>query len=200
MFLDVATMSSKDRYKMIASTVIPRPVAFVTSMDKDGVLNAAPFSFFNAVSDDPPAIMVSFQPHGDGLFKDTPRNIRTRGEFVVNLIDYALVEKANLCASDQPPEISEPDLAGLETVPSEIVAVPRLAASPISLECRRRIGIDIGFGRFIEIGDVVGFHIRDDLFDAEKMHVAGERADMIARMHGADWYARTTDLFRLPRV
>jgi flavin reductase (DIM6/NTAB) family NADH-FMN oxidoreductase RutF len=185
---------------MIASTVIPRPVAFITSMDKDGVLNAAPFSFFNAVSDDPPAIMVSFQRHGDGLFKDTPRNIRTRSEFVVNLVDYALVEKANLCASAQPPEVSEPDLAGLETAPCEIVAIPRLVASPISLECRRRVGIDIGLGRFIEIGDVVGFHIHDDLIDAEKMHVAGERADMIARMHGADWYARTTDLFRLPRV
>lgn len=199
-FLDVASMSTKDRYKMMASTIVPRPVAFVTSMDKDGILNAAPFSFFNAISDDPPAIMVSFQPKGDGVFKDTPRNIRTRGEFVVNLVDYALVEKMNLCASEQLPEISEPDLAGLDTEPCEIVGIPRIAASPISLECRRRLGIDIGFGRLVEIGDVVGFHVRDDLIDADRLHVAGERADLIARMHGADWYARTTDLFRMPRV
>lgn len=200
MFLNVAEMAPKDRYKMVASTVFPRPVAFVTSMNADGLLNAAPFSFFNAISDDPPAVMVSFVPRGDGQFKDTPRNIRTRGEYVVNLVDQALVERANICAGEQVPEVSEVDVTKLATLPSEIVEIPRLADAPISLECKRRVGIDIGFGRFVEIGDIVGFHIRDDLIDPEKLHVAGERADLVARMHGGDWYARTTDLFRLPRV
>ena len=144
--------------------------------------------------------MVSFVPKADGAFKDTPRNIRTCGEYVVNLVDYALVEKMNLCGSDQDSDISEIEVAQLETAPCNIVAIPRIVASPISLEIRRRVGVDVGFGRTIEIGDIVGFHIRDDLMDSDRMYVAGERTDMIARMHGADWYARTTDLFRLPRV
>lgn len=199
MFLDVAEMSSHERYKMMASTILPRPIALVTSMSADRVLNAAPFSFFNAISDDPPAIMVSFQPHPDGSLKDTPRNIRDRGEFVVNLVDTALAEKMNICATGFPPDLSELNEAGIETVPCEIVDIPRIAAAPVSLECKRRIGLDIGLGRIVEIGDVVAFHVRDELIDAEKMHIAGERADMIARMHGADWYARTTDLFRMKR-
>lgn len=199
MFLDVAKMSSHERYKMMASTVLPRPIALVTSMSRDGVLNAAPFSFFNAVSDDPPTIVVGFQPHADGSLKDTPRNIRERGEFVVNLVDMALAQQMNICANAETPEVSEIEEAGLETLPSEIVEVPRVAAAPVSLECRRRTGIDIGLGRVVEVGDVVAFHVRDELIDAEKLHVAGERADLIARMHGADWYARTTDLFRMKR-
>lgn len=199
MFLNVAEMTSQQRYKMMASTIVPRPIALVTSMDGDGVLNAAPFSFFNAVSDDPPTIVIGFQPHPDGSLKDTPSNIRARGEFVVNLVDQALAEKMNICATGFSPELSEPEEASLETVPSEIVEIPRLAASPVSLECKRRVGLDIGLGRVLEVGDVVAFHVRDDLIDPEKLHIDGERLDTIARMHGADWYARTTDLFQMAR-
>lgn len=199
MFLDVAEMTSKQRYKMMASTILPRPIALVTSMDEDGILNAAPFSFFNAVADDPPTIVIGFQPHPDGSLKDTPRNIRARGEFVVNLVNQDLAQKMNICATGFSSELSEPEEASLETVPSEIVEIPRIAESPVSLECRRRVGLDLGQGRVLEVGDVVAFHVRDDLIDAEKLHVAGENADLIARMHGADWYAKTTDLFRMAR-
>lgn len=200
MFLNVSDLTSQERYKMMASTIVPRPIALVTSMDADGNLNAAPFSFFNAISDDPPAVMVSFQPNPDGSLKDTPRNIRARDEFVVNLVDHALAEQMNICATGFPPDRSELEAAGLETAESEIVAIPRLEAAPISLECRRRVGMDIGQGRVVEIGDVVAFHVRDDLIDADRLHIAGERADLIARMHGADWFARTTDLFRMART
>jgi flavin reductase (DIM6/NTAB) family NADH-FMN oxidoreductase RutF len=199
MFLDVAELSSQERYKLMASTILPRPIALVTSMSRDGVLNAAPFSFFNAVSDDPPAIVIGFQPQPDGSLKDTPRNIRERGEFVVNLVDHALAEQMNICANAEPPEVCELNEASLKILPSEIIEIPRVAASPVSLECKRRTGIDIGQGRVVEVGDVVAFHVRDELIDTEKLHVAGESADLIARMHGADWYARTTDLFRLKR-
>lgn len=200
MYFDISGLSEHDCYKLIVSTVVPRPIALVTSVSEAGVLNAAPFSYFNAVSENPPTLMVSFQPKAGGVLKDTARNIRDSGVFVINLVDEPLAAQMNICSTEFPSDVSEVEMASLRTGPSRIVPVPRLADAPISFECRRVMGVDVGHGRMVEFGEVVGVHLRDGLIDPKTMYVDGQGLGLIARMHGRGWYARTTDLFQIERM
>jgi len=129
-------ISPATAYKLLSSTILPRPIAFITSLDSDGQANAAPFSFFNAMGSEPPVIVIGFTPQADGSQKDTPNNILMTKEFVVNLVDEPLAAQMNICAASVPAEVSEIDLAKLETMPSLDIAPPRLKASPVSFECR----------------------------------------------------------------
>lgn len=199
MEIDFERLDPRQRYKLLVGCVVPRPIALVSTAGLDGRSNAAPFSFFNAVSDDPPAVAIGINSGVPGHVKDTARNIRASGEFVVNLVDEALAARMNVCGVDMPPDVSEFELAGLTPVPGVKVRAPRVREAPISLECRRLVNVEIGIGRNVVIGEIVLLHIRDDLLDAERLHVHGERAGLIARMHGAGWYARTSDLFDMPR-
>src|SRR6202795_4720712 len=206
MHFDLAQISTTDAYKLLVSTVVPRPIALATTVDSAGRVNAAPFSFFNAVSSIPPVVVLGISPGagddggpGDG-YKDTEQNIRDTGEFVVNLVDEALAERMNICAVDFPSEIGELDPAKLTAVPSVGVKPPRIAESPVSFECKRITGLSLGGNSTMEVGRVVHIHIRDDLMDMEKLYVKTDQIGLIGRMHGRGWYARTSDLFLMDRM
>jgi len=202
MHFDLTKIPATDAYKLLVSTVVPRPIALATTVDRAGRVNAAPFSFFNAVSSTPPVVVLGISPGvngGDG-YKDTARNIRDTGQFVVNLVDEALAERMNICAVDFPNGIAELDMAELTPVPSAEIRPPRIAQSPVSFECRRIAGLSLGPRSVLEIGRVIHIHIRDDLVDPAKFYVATEKMRLIGRMHGRGWYARTRDLFLMDRL
>ncbi|HTZ36879.1 MAG TPA: flavin reductase family protein [Stellaceae bacterium] len=202
MHFDLGRMPTQDGYKLLVATVVPRPIALTTTISRDGVVNAAPFSFFNAVSSDPPVVVLGINGAGPegSPHKDTERNIRETGEFVVNLVDEAIGERMNICAVDFPSEIGELDPAKLAAAPSVEVAPPRIAESPVSFECRRLTGLSLGGESMLEVGRVLHIHIRDDLIDPEKLYVKTDRMRLIGRMHGRGWYARTSDLFLMDRM
>ncbi len=202
MHFDLAKIAATDAYKLLVATVVPRPIALVTTVDAGGRVNAAPFSFFNAVSSVPPVVVLGISPGvngGDG-YKDTERNIRDTGEFTVNLVDEALAERMNVCAVDFPDDIAELDIAGLTALPAAEIRAPRIAEAPVSFECRRITGLSLGPRSTLEVGRVIHIHIRDDLVDPARFYVATERMRLIGRMHGRGWYARTRDLFLMERL
>jgi flavin reductase (DIM6/NTAB) family NADH-FMN oxidoreductase RutF len=202
MHFDLAQIPTTDAYKLLVSTVVPRPIALATTVDRDGRVNAAPFSFFNAVSSVPPVVVLGISPGAaseDG-YKDTERNIRNSGELVVNLVDEALAERMNICAIDFPAGTGELEKAELTPLPSVGVRPPRIAQSPVSFECRRITGLSLGPRSTLEVGSVIHIHIRDDLVDPVKMYVSTDKIHLIGRMHGRGWYARTSDLFLMDRL
>lgn len=199
MEIDFAQLKARERYKLLVGCVVPRPIALVSTVSLEGRTNAAPFSFFNAICDDPPAVAIGINTGSPGHVKDTLRNIRATGEFVVNLVDEPLAARMNVCGVDMPADVSEFDVAALIQAPSVKIRAPRVQEAPISMECRRIVTVEIGLGRNVVIGEVVFLHIRDELVDVQRLHVHGERSGLIGRMHGLGWYARTTDLFDMPR-
>lgn len=202
MHFDLAKIAAQDAYKLLISTVVPRPIALATTISPDGHINAAPFSFFNAVSSRPPVVVLGISP-GDAAadgYKDTERNIRETGEFVVNLVDETVAERMNICAVDFPTEIGELEKADLTPVASVGVRPPRIAESPVSFECRRITGLSLGGQSTLEVGRVIHIHVRDGFVDPEKFYVQTDELRLIARMHGRGWYARTSDLFEMNRM
>lgn len=189
----------KDRaYPLLASLVTPRPIAWVTTVDTDGVVNAAPFSFFNVLGANPP--IVGFCPGNreSGVPKDTALNIRTNHEFVVNLVDDATAEAMNKTAATLPHGVSELTEAGLSTAPSSVVRPPRIAESPASLECVEWGTLQIGDNRLI-IGLVKRLHVRDELLDRETLRIRTELFHPIGRMASPHWYCRTGERFEMKR-
>jgi flavin reductase (DIM6/NTAB) family NADH-FMN oxidoreductase RutF len=199
MQFDMAQLAPRDRYKLLVSTIVPRPIALVTSVDEAGHVNAAPFSFFNVLGSDPPLLVLGIGDRSRETPKDSARNIRQSGEFVVNLVDESIAEGMNICAVDFPPGTSEIAAAGLSTHDSKQVKVPRIAESPVSFECREVQTIEIGRNRVI-FGQVLQMHIRDDLVNAEKLHIHTEKLRAIGRMYGAGWYTHTNEIFQIPRL
>jgi flavin reductase (DIM6/NTAB) family NADH-FMN oxidoreductase RutF len=202
MHFDLTKISTTEAYKLLVSTVVPRPIALATTVDSSGRVNAAPFSFFNAVSSVPPVVVLGISPGAaseDG-YKDTERNIRDSGEFVVNLVDEALAERMNICAIDFPAGTGELEKADLSALPSVGVRPPRIAQAPVSFECRRITGLSLGPRSTLEVGSVIHIHVRDDLVDPARMYVHTEKMRLIGRMHGRGWYARTSDLFLMDRL
>lgn len=190
-----------DAYRLLVNLVLPRPIAFVTSVNENGVVNAAPFSFFNLMGNDPPVVALGIgrdatRPLG---LKDSSRNILQRGEFVVNLVNEPIAAAMNLCATDFPPEISEIEAAKLSLLPSTKINVPRIAESPAQLECRHHSTIEIGRTRVL-LGIVVQLHVADKFYDAEKNRIRTDEIQMIGRMHGRAAYTRTNDLFDIERI
>lgn len=193
-------LAERDLYKLLVNTVLPRPIALVTSVDAQGHANAAPFSFFNVFSHAPPLVVLGVEGRdGAAPLKDTMRNIRETGSFVVNLVDRAMVEAMQICAIDFPDEVDEIAAAGLATAPSTTVAAPRLAASPVQLECRETVSLSLGTRhRNLVVGEIVHLHIRDGIVD-ERLHVDIDKLDLVGRLHGADWYVTLRDRFQVPR-
>jgi len=198
MELDLAGEHADRAYPLLASLVTPRPIAWVTTLNAEGVVNVAPFSFFNVLGAEPP--IVGFCPGNrpDGTPKDTARNIRLGHEFVVNLVDEGLAEAMNRTAASIPYGESELPLAGLETAPSSVVKPPRLAAAPASLECTEWGTLQIGDNRLI-IGLVKRLHVRDELLDPASLRIHTERFHAIGRMASPHWYCRTRDRFEMIR-
>ena len=187
-------------YKLLASTITPRPIAWVTTRSTRGVVNAAPFSFFNGMGSDPLTLVLGLMAGPGGDYKDTARNILDTGEFVVNLVPEALASQMNETSVDAPPDVSELDLAGLETTPSGSVAPPRIIGSPVAFECRTLQAIATGARQTVVIGQVLAVHVDDAcLLDAAQGYVDTPKLHLIARMHGRGWYARNPELFEMPR-
>lgn len=198
MILDLTGPLRDDAYMILAGLVTPRPIALVSTVDPEGRVNAAPFSFFNVLGDSPPIVGFCPGDRAPGVPKDTARNIRLTQEFVVNLVDEAIAQQMNLCAASLPPGENEIAHAGLTAVPSEVVRPPRIAEAPASLECRHHSTLEIGENRLI-IGEVLRVHVRDDVFDTGTWLVRPGTYAPIGRMQSPHWYCRTTDLFEMQR-
>jgi len=198
MELDVEGQFADRAYQVLVSLVTPRPIALVTTVNSQGQINAAPFSFFNAMGGDPPIVAFAPGDREDGMPKDTARNIRQTQEFVVNLVEESMAEAMNECAASLPYGQNELDAAGLHAIPSSSVKPPRIAESPASLECIEWGTLEIGRNRVV-IGVVKRVHLRDELFDAEKKRVRGEKLFLIGRMAAPNWYCKTRERFEMVR-
>jgi flavin reductase (DIM6/NTAB) family NADH-FMN oxidoreductase RutF len=194
---DPNDLEPRERYKVLTSFVLPRPIAWVTTMGPAGVVNAAPFSFFNVFCEDPPLCMFAANLRPDGRVKDTVINIRATNEFVVNMTDEPLARAMHESSGDFPPEIGEPDYLNLKLAPSTKIAVPRLADAPFAMECKTWKEIDVNGDRLLVIGEGIHFHIRDELWDHAAMRVHMDRYHPIGRMF-ADRYCRTDDRVVFP--
>ncbi len=201
MLFDFATMKERDIYKLLVSTVVPRPIAWVVTRDLNGTLNAAPFSFFNVLSSDPPLVAIGIGGHSPGHVKDTGDNIRRHGQFTVCLVDAARAEAMNVTAVEFGPEVDEIAEAGLTIAPSTRIDVPRIAESPVALECERFATLEVSNQRALVLGHVVAMHIRDDcVLDPARAYVDTPRLDLIGRMHGAGGYTYTREQFQMARM
>ncbi|MGE5203134.1 MAG: flavin reductase family protein [Acidobacteriota bacterium] len=200
MEFDFTTLPPKDRYRLLIGAVVPRPIALVTTLDERDVPNAAPFSFFNVFSHDPVIVALGIERRESGAPKDTVRNIRLRREFVVNLVNEAIAEAMNVCAVDFPEGVSELGAAGLTPAPSTALATPRIAESPVNLECR--LMEELRFGgegkRSIVLGEVIRFHIHDE-FLTPRGHVDIPAMRPVGRLAG-NGYVRLTDRFEMKRM
>jgi len=200
MRFDLEQLDPQIGYKLLTATVTPRPIAWITTLCPSGVVNAAPYSFFNVMGHTPPTVAIGLLRDPARGLKDTAANIEATGEFVVNLVPEALAQQMNITSMDAPAGVSELACAGLEAVPSERVGPPRIAASPVSFECRALHCLTTGPQQMIVIGQVLCIHIKDThVLDAARGHVDTPSLGLIGRMHGSGWYARSSDLFCLPR-
>jgi flavin reductase (DIM6/NTAB) family NADH-FMN oxidoreductase RutF len=198
MTFDFETLPQPQRYKLLVGLVVPRPIALVTSIGPGGIVNAAPFSFFNVFSEEPPLVVLGLQSRPDGAIKDTPANIRETGAFVVNLVDEALAEQMNICAVDFPRDESEIDAAGLDLLPGKSVPVPHIASAPVGLECRHYLTLEVSRERRLCIGQVTCLHVRDGIVDPGNLRVDIDNYRPVARLYG-NYYARLGEIFQLVR-
>jgi flavin reductase (DIM6/NTAB) family NADH-FMN oxidoreductase RutF len=199
--LNPADHTPNNIYRLMVGAIVPRPIAFVSTISAEGVLNLAPFSFFTAVSANPPVICFSpmVRPNAAGALKDTLRNVEETREFVVNIVSEDFARQMNVCSADFPPEIDEFAASGLTPLASELVRPPRVRESRIHMECRLLFTVhvsDLALGGSLVLGRVLRFHIDDSLVADFKIDPAKLAA--IGRMAGAT-YARTTDRFEMPR-
>jgi flavin reductase (DIM6/NTAB) family NADH-FMN oxidoreductase RutF len=201
MLFDFAAMTPRACYKMLVSALTPRPIAWVVSQSAQGHLNAAPFSFFNAFSGDPPVVGFGTGTHEPGRPKDTLRNIVETREFVVNLVSEEAATAMNITAIEFEPGVSEIEQAQLATLPSVHVKPPRIAVSPVAMECGLMQIVELGSENVLVLGRVLAMHIHDEaVIDRDTGYIDTPKLHLIARMHGAAWYARTTDLFEMNRI
>lgn len=200
MWFDFSEISGKDCYKLLVSTVTPRPIAWVVTQSAAGVHNVGAFSFFNAFSGEPAVVGFGAGSHKPGRSKDTAVNIRETGQFVVNLVSEDNAAQMNVTAIEFDYGVNELEQAGLTPIPSIRVKPPRIGESPVAMECELLQIVELGDTSLI-LGRVVAMHIHDDaVLDAAKFYVDTPKLKLIGRMHGRGWYARTTDLFEMPRI
>ncbi len=200
---DFETMPPADAYRLTTSTVVPRPIAWVVTQSRGGVVNVAPYSFFNAFGQDPVILVLGLLGSGESgrRFKDTATNIQETGEFVVCMVPERLAERMNVTTVNAPPEVSEMELAGLTPAPSRKVAPPRVGESPVAFECKLMHALETGPTQLTVIGRVVQLHIDEAYLEGDpaRPRIKTEAMGLIGRMHGRAWYARTTDLFEMDR-
>lgn len=190
MIIDPGDQDLRANYKLLIGSVLPRPIAFVSTADADGRSNLAPFSFFTGITAQPPTVCFApLRRFSDGQEKDTLRNVRDTGEFVVNVVTEDIVEGANETAAEFAPEVSEFDEAGFTPAACEVVAAPRVLESPISLECRLVQVVDLGpaaaGGGSLVIGEVLRFHVADELLADGRIDTAALRP--VGRLAGAEF-------------
>jgi flavin reductase (DIM6/NTAB) family NADH-FMN oxidoreductase RutF len=194
MKFDFESLSEDMRYKLMLATVLPRPIAWVTSLDSNGLVNAAPFSFFNVFGTEPATVGIGVGRNSAKQPKDTCLNIRATEEFVVNLVPFSAAERMRASSMPFPPHVSEVSAVGLQTAPSDLVAPPRITESPASFECKFMQEIRLGNFSLI-LGRIVMLHVRDEaVLDPERLHIDAANMDLIGRMEGAQ-YTLTRDKF-----
>lgn len=194
---DFRDLSARERYNLMIGTVVPRPIALVTTVDMDGRVNAAPFSFFNCLSADPPILALGVENHPDMSFKDTARNIRLTEVFTVNIVSRAIAEAMHVCAVPFGAGRDELKAAGLTAMPGKRVASPWIKEAPAAFECRRHVTLELGKSRQIILGEIVFAHYRADVIDAERLRIDPAALDAIARL-GGDTCATIRDRFEMP--
>ena len=194
MILDPATIPPGEFYRFMIGVVVPRPIAFVSTVSPAGALNVAPFSYFNAITNKPPLLGISINRRG-GEPKDTLRNIEQTGEFVVNTVDEALGARMVEASGDWPEEVDEFALTGLTPVPSDLVRPPRVGEAPVSLECRLHRLIELGNACFV-VGEIVRAHVKDEVLTGDRVDVVKLRP--LGRL-GGDSYSVVRDVFQMSR-
>lgn len=197
MYLDFASLTPRERYKLLIATVIPRPIALVSTLSPDGTLNAAPFSFFNVFSEDPAIAILGLEARrdNDGL-KDTTANIESNGELVINLVDIALAKPMVDCAASLPAEEDELAFAGLTPVASKKVAVPGIEEAPIRLECTLYELQKLTSRRHLCLAQIQALSAHEGIFDKDTLHVNLEQYQPIGRLMG-DSYAKLGEIFNI---
>ncbi|MBP0726662.1 flavin reductase family protein [Bacillus sp. RG28] len=197
--IDPGSLSERENYKLLIGSIIPRPIAFVTTISKDGVLNGAPFSYFNIVSSDPPMISLAIQ-RSSGKQKDTARNIMESKEFVVHIVDEQNVEKINKTAANLPPEESEVELVNLTQVTSMKISVPGVKEAKIRMECSLEHSIELGGSASptcdLIIGKVEQFHIENEIYESGRIDPRELAA--VSRLAGNN-YAKIGEIFEINR-
>jgi flavin reductase (DIM6/NTAB) family NADH-FMN oxidoreductase RutF len=194
MILDPASVAPADFYRFMISVVVPRPIAFVSTTSAEGRFNVAPFSYFNAITNQPPLLGISINRRR-GEPKDTMRNIEATGEFVVNTVDEPLGARMVQASGEWPEEVDEFQLTGLTPVPSDLVRPPRVGESPVSMECRRHRVIELGASFFV-VGEIVRAHVKDAVLTEGRVDIAKLRP--LGRL-GGDGYSVVRDVILMPR-
>jgi len=201
MIIDPKKQTFKDNYKLMIGSILPRPIAFVSTISPGGVYNLAPFSFFTGITSDPPTICFSPTRRGtDGMPKDTLNNIKANEEFVINIVNEDIAAQMNACATEFPPETDEFEITGLTPVPAQIVKPPLVKEAPISFECKRLQILEIGKaqagGGFLVIGEIVMFHVANELLNNGRIDTGLLKP--IGRLAGAE-YTKLGERFTLQR-
>jgi flavin reductase (DIM6/NTAB) family NADH-FMN oxidoreductase RutF len=194
-----ASLTARERYKLLIGTVVPRPIALVTTVDLAGVPNAAPFSFFNCLSADPAIVALGVEFRASGANKDTGRNVRDTKCFTVNIVSDGILEGMNVTAVPFEAEVDEIAEAGWTARPGTAVPCPWIHEAPAALECRLHSILEIGTSREIILGEVVHAHFRQGVVDPETLHVDPVALDAVGRM-GGHGYALSRDVFDLPTM
>lgn len=190
MRFDMAALTGAERYKLMAGCIVPRPIAWVSSLSADGVGNVAPYSFFNMMGASPPLLVLGTMRLADGQLKDTAANILATREFVVHLVGEPLLAAMNATCIDAPPEVEEAALAGLAMRASQLVAPPTIADAPVAYECRLFDILDAPPETVILIGEVVAMEIADAFIDARRLRPDPYAMGLIGRVTGPGSYTR----------
>jgi len=201
MIFDPNEIPFQETHKLMIGSIVPRPIAFVSTQAKNGKNNVAPFSYFNGVCSKPPTIMFAPARRGwDGEEKDTLINIRDTEEFVVNIVSESFAEKMVMCATDFDSDVDEFEISGLNTADSQKIKPPRVEEAKISFECKLNQIVEIGDGSagsgFVVIGTIVLFHIDDDIYDNGRILL--NQLEPLGRIAG-NWYTRITDTLKIVR-
>ncbi|GGF63178.1 hypothetical protein GCM10007301_23720 [Azorhizobium oxalatiphilum] len=198
MSFDFANVDPEIRYKLLTGLVVPRPIAWVVTKSVKGVVNAAPFSLFNVISEDPPLVMFSVDTKPGDRVKDTLVNVHATRAFVVNLVDEATAQVMNNCAINFPPEEGEPEAFGIPLVPGTHGPVPRLAISPVAMECKQVTTLNFGPRRDLVIGEVLALHTRAGVLDPTNLRTNYDTYQPVGRL-GGTMYAHLEDRFSMDR-
>lgn len=197
MEFELARLPALERYKLIIGLVIPRPIGWVSTWNENGVANCAPFSFFNAISEDPPLCILSFNRRSDGAIKHTLKNIRRTGEYVVNLADESTANAMHISSYEIPETESEFAKTGLTPVPATMVKHPRIGEAAASLECKVERRIEFGPERELVIGEILLIHAREGIVDPATKRISEEHYRPVGRLF-ANRYCTTRQRFDLP--
>lgn len=198
MDLDFRSLKQGIRYKLLTALVVPRPIAWVSTLNESGTVNLAPYSFFNVLGNSPPVVGLGIGTREDRSMKDTSRNIERDREFVINLVDEAMARLMHQSAAPFPPGASEAEALGIVTEPSSLVRPPRVAGSKVHLECKYVKTVELGDNRIV-LGVIESLHLQDGLVDPDTFHVAPGAFNGIGRLQGPGWYCTSENQFDLGR-